>query len=136
MSCPSKKSKFATALVVLAALDAITILLGAMFRINHWHGGSIMLILGMGGAVWIWCAGIIYRCIADEIFSLPSGSLLFQILVGLLLLGAGSFLLMGALFCLNHWPGGHIMVTVGAAAMIVAILAELILYLHKKKTNS
>jgi hypothetical protein len=136
MSCPTKKSKFATALVVLAALDAIIILFGAMFRINHWPGGSILLILGMGGAVWIWCAGIIYRCIADEIFSLPSGSLLFHILVGLLLLGAGFFLLMGTLFCINHWHGGHIMVTVGAAAMIVAILAELILYLHKKKTNS
>ena len=137
MSCPTKKSKFATALVVLAALlDAITILLGAIFRINHWPGGSIMLILGMGGAVWIWCAGIIYRCISSDMFSLPSGSLLFRILVGLLLLGAGFFLLMGTLFCINHWPGGHIMVTVGAAAMIVAILAELILYLHKKKTNS
>ncbi len=95
-----------------------------------------MLILGMGGAVWIWYAGIIYRCLASDMFSLPSGSLLLRILVGLLLLGAGSFLLMGTLFCINHWPGGHIMVTVGAAAMIVAILAELILYLHKKKTNS
>lgn len=92
-----------------------------------------MLILGMGAAVWIWCAGIIYRCIVGEFFSLPTGSLLFRIIVGVLLLGAGSFLLLGSLFCINHWLGGHIMVTVGATGMIAAILAELIHYLIKRK---
>lgn len=140
MDNSSNRKIFRNTLLIFAIIDIFCILVGAMFRLNHWSGGAPMLIPGMGVAIWVWLGVLTYRCIVGYDTTMPSSYSAFRIIAHIMLAISGSFLIWGSLSAINHWPGWELFTAIGLVTTSISIIAMVIVFIrkeiHNKKQNN
>lgn len=93
---------------------------GALFKIQHWWGGSIMLVLGFFLLCFFFLPSAIYVLNAEN---RTDRKHLFMKLTGLI---SSVIFLMGVLFKVMHWPGAGIALSVGLFMLGIIFLPLLI----------
>lgn len=103
---------------IFGVISPAMLALAAIFKIQHWPGGSILMTLGF-----------FFLCV----FFLPSAiHVLYKENKGkrffLYLFGFISFFpwMAGVLFKVQHWPGAGLLITIGIAATVVLFLPTLL----------
>ncbi len=135
MAKTSTKNKIRTLLIIISIINIVTVLCGVLFRLNHWQGGSVMLILGLSLAVYIWIGFIVYRCIVGHNPALQSPVWkCFRITAHVFLAFFGGSLILGLLFAINHWPGWQLMLSMGIVGTIVSSIMILV-FRNKKQED-
>ena len=120
--------------IILASVVGLCVVLGYIFQLNHMSCGDVMIVLGMSSACYVLIGFVIYRCILVGKDKLkPAIYKAFGIVALVLFAMAGSMLLVGAMFCIMHWPGGSPMLTVGAIFAVPALVATIIALANKNK---
>jgi len=134
MGKTSSRTKIRTLLTIISIIDVIVILGGVLFRLNHWSGGTVMMILGLSLAVYVWLGFIVYRCVVGHNPALQSPVWTCLRIVSYVLLAFfGSSLILGILFAINHWPGWQLMSVMGIVGTIVSFLLTLLVFFYNKK---
>ena len=95
-----------------------------------------MIILGFGLAVYVLVAFMIYRCNVHVKATQPDLDRFLWIISFSLLALFGSILIMGILFTLNHWPGGHIQSLIGGIGTCIALVVMLFPFLRNRNKNN
>lgn len=96
-------------------------LVGTLFKLQHWPGASILLVIGLSGlAIHYFPLGFYFLTNKSEkAVAAASGFFL-------------SFAPLGILFKVQHWPGASVMLTV---AMVTVPLVYLALFFLRKKAQ-
>ena len=92
-----------------------------------------MICLGFGLAVYVLVALMIYRCIVRVKTTRADLDRFLWIISFISLALFGSILIMGILFSLNHWPGGHIQLLIGGIGTCIALVVLLLPFLRNRK---
>jgi len=109
-----------TFMKIFGVIAPALISLGALFKIQHWPGGSILLALGF-----------FFLCV----FFLPSSAYVLytenklskkHLLMYLSGLFSSVIFLFGILFKVQHWPGASILITVGLLMLGLLFLPSLV----------
>ena len=129
--------RFLFRLVLL--LSILTLLFGLLFKIMHWPGAEIMMIVGVAILILALLAGFILRQLNNKNeFKYGSSGLVkkskkngisfYARLVRLISIVATIF---GALFKIQHWPGASILLTSGMCLLALSFIIEF----FDKETN-
>lgn len=120
--------------IILASVVGLCVALGFIFQLNHISGGYVMMVLGITSAIYVFIGFIIYCCILlGKDKSKPAIYKAFGIVALVLFALAGSMILVGAMFCIMHWPGGRINMIMGAVFALPALVAMIIALANKNK---
>lgn len=88
----------------------------------------------MSSACYVLIGFVIYLCILVGKDKLkPVIYKAFGIVALVLFAMAGSMILVGAMFCIMHWPGGRINMIMGAVFALPALVAMIIALANKNK---
>lgn len=130
----SSHRKTNTLFIILASVVGLCVALGGLFKIMHWPGSNVLIVLGMSSACYVLIGFVIYRCILlGKDKSKPAIYKVFGIVALVLFAMAGSMILVGAMFCIMHWPGGRINMIMGAVFALPALVATIIAIANKNK---
>ena len=122
--------------IILASVVGLCVALGGLFKIMHWPGSNVLIVLGMSSACYVLIGFVIYRCILVGKDKLkPAIYKAFGIVALVLFAMAGSMLLVGAMFCIMHWPGGRINMIMGAVFAVPALVSTIIAIANKNKNK-
>ncbi len=112
---------------ILGAVITSLLLIGVLFKIMHWPGSSMFLILSVGM--------LSMYMVPVAIFNIQSyqNKTLIGISNGIGGFG-GMILSIGLLFKIMHWPGSSFFMLVGMAFLTVVIFMFMILYIASKET--
>ncbi|MBQ6726642.1 MAG: hypothetical protein IJQ89_08705 [Bacteroidales bacterium] len=100
----------------------------------HWPGSNVLIVLGMSSACYVLIGFVIYRCIiVGKDKTKPAIYKAFGIVALVLFAMAGSMILVGAMFCIMHWPGGRINMIMGAVFALPALVSTIIAIANKNK---
>ena len=122
--------------IILASVVGLCVALGGLFKIMHWPGSNVLIVLGMSSACYVLIGFVIYRCILlGKDKSKPAIYKVFGIVALVLFAMAGSMLLVGAMFCIMHWPGGRINMIMGAVFALPALVATIIARANNNKNK-
>ena len=96
-------------------------LVGTLFKLQHWPGASILLVIGLSGLAMLYFPMGFYFLTnkAEKTIAAVSGLFL-------------SFVPLGIMFKVQHWPGASVMLTVG---MVTVPLVYLALFFLRKKAQ-
>lgn len=96
-------------------------LLGTLFKLQHWPGASILLVIGLSTLAMLYFPMGFYFLTnqSEKIAAAVSGMFL-------------SFVPLGILFKVQHWPGASVILTV---AMVTVPLVYLALFFLRKKAQ-
>ena len=120
--------------IILASVVGLCVALGGLFKIIHWPGSNVLIVLGMSSACYVLIGFVIYLCILVGKDKLkPAIYKAFGIVALVLFAMAGSMLLVGAMFHIMHWPGGRINMIMGAVFAVPALVATIIAIANKNK---
>jgi len=109
-----------TFMKIFGVLSPSLMAVGALFKIQHWPGGSLMLVLGFFFLCFFFLPSSIYVLNAEN---KTDKKHLFMKLSGLT---ASVFSLLGILFKVMHWPGANIALTGGLFMLGLLFLPSLI----------
>ena len=130
----SSHRKTNTLFIILASVVGLCVALGGLFKIMHWPGSNVLIVLGMSSACYVLIGFVIYRCILlGKDKSKPAIYKAFGIVALVLFAMAGSMLLVGAMFHIMHWPGGSPIIIMGAVFAVPALVATIIAIANKNK---
>ena len=122
--------------IILASVVGLCVALGGLFKIMHWPGSNVLIVLGMSSACYVLIGFVIYRCIiVGKDKTKPAIYKAFGIVALVLFAMAGSMILVGAMFCIMHWPGGRINMIMGAVFALPALVAMIIALANKNKNK-
>lgn len=122
--------------IILASVVGLCVALGGLFKIMHWPGSNVLIVLGMSSACYVLIGFVIYRCILlGKDKSKPAIYKAFGIVALVLFAMAGSMLLLGELDYLMHWSGGRINMIMGAVFALPALVAMIIALANKNKNK-
>jgi len=111
---------------------AILLLLGSIFKIQHWAGASVMYILGAASLCFLFMPLFLSVRIKEKVGKLK----IWTNVIGML---SAITLCLGILFKIMHWPGANNLMNIGGGLLIL-IFVPLYLYsgLRSKqlKTNT
>ena len=96
-------------------------LVGTFFKLQHWPGASILLVIGLSSLAMLYFPLGFY-------FLTDKSEKIAAVVSGLFL----SLVPLGIMFKVQHWPGASAMLT---AAMITAPLVYLALFFMRKKAQ-
>ena len=120
--------------IILASVVGLCVALGGLFKIMHWPGSNALIVLGMSSACYVLIGFVIYRCIiVGKDKTKPAIYKAFGIVALVLFAMAGSMILVGAMFCIMHWPGGRINMITGAVFAVPALVSTIIAIANKNK---
>lgn len=105
---------------IFGALSPTLLALGALFKIQHWPGASIMLVLGFFFLCCFFLPSSVYVLYTENKSS--KKHLLMQ-LSGLI---SSVIFLIGILFKVQHWPGAGILILVGMVLVALVFLPSLV----------
>ncbi|MGE0635898.1 MAG: hypothetical protein AB7G44_10135 [Bacteroidia bacterium] len=96
-------------------------LVGTLFKLQHWPGASILLVVGLSSLAMLYFPLGFYFLTnkSEKIVATVSGMFL-------------SFVPLGIMFKVQHWPGASAMLTI---AMITVPLVYLALFFMRKKAQ-
>lgn len=122
--------------IILASVVGLCVALGGLFKIMHWPGSNVLIVLGMSSACYVLIGFVIYRCIiVGKDKSKPAIYKAFGIVALVLFAMAGSMILVGAMDYIMHWPGGRINMIMGAVFALPALVAMIIALANKNKNK-
>jgi membrane protease YdiL (CAAX protease family) len=136
MSGTKKRNKISKVLAILSIVDIVVILCGFLFRIMHWQGSNLMLVLGLSFVCYLLWGFMIYRFIVDNKKPMPTADRVFMNISYGLFFIFGAFLIVGILFLVMHWPGGRLNLIVGLVGTIIAAIICIILRIREEKNNN
>ena len=113
---------------ILAAIGGIALMMGILFKIQHWPGASVLL--GSGWTILL----IIFLPLWLIIYARESKNKNRTLIYSIGVFGVIIFEL-STLFKIQHWPGSGIMMMVGAI-LLVAVFLPLFTYNQYKKGSS
>jgi hypothetical protein len=106
---------------------AILLLLGTLFKIQHWPGAAVMAVLGIGSLCLVFMPLFLAVRIKEKIGKLNTWSNVIGVLSAIALC-------FGILFKIMHWPWAGILINVGGGLLIFIFLP---LYIYNGvKTNN
>jgi hypothetical protein len=111
------------ALYLTGMISGMIAILGTMFKVQHWPGASIMLVLGLVGLALVFLPAFArYRIRDARQKNEPINK-------GLWIGGiaAGMLVIIGTLFKIMHWPGAGIALIISWSMLAVVILPLLVL---------
>jgi hypothetical protein len=82
---------------VVALLTTLLIMFGSIFKIMHWPGAAIMVVIGSFSFTFLFIPLVIFKKIKDEYFSIDQLIYCFGIILG-------TALSIGFIFKIMHWP--------------------------------
>lgn len=107
---------------IFGAITSLVLVIGFVFRSNHWHGGTLTLAAGtLLAIVFLFIFGHYLR----KNGLLPTWIIILGIIALLLIL-------MGVFFKLFHWPGGTANLCFGAIVYIIPVIGYIIHTARKK----
>jgi hypothetical protein len=109
-------------LYLLGIILVILFALGAIFKINHWPGASIALVLSLSLFSFVFTPLALINCYKTE------KKHAFVYLAGAITI---IFNFVGAMFKINHWPGASILLTIAIVIPFVLFLPAYLVYLNK-----
>jgi len=115
-----KYKSMKTFMKIFGVLSPSLLAVGALFKIQHWPGGSIMLVLGFFFLCFFFLPSAIYVLNAEN---KTDKKHLFMKLSGLI---SSVISLLGILFKVMHWPGANIALTGGLFMLGLIFLPSLI----------
>lgn len=101
--------------------------MGAIFKIQHWPGASVILVFSLGLFSLVFTPFAIISCYRAE------KKYAFVYTAGLI---SVSFNFIGAMFKLMHWPGAGILLTIAIILPFVLFLPTYLIYLGKVKEKN
>jgi hypothetical protein len=115
-----KYKSMKTFMKIFGVLSPSLMAVAALFKIQHWPGGSIMLVLGFFFLCFFFLPSAIYVLNAEN---RTDKKHLFMKLSGLI---SSVIFLLGILFKVMHWPGAGIALSVGLLMLGIIFLPSLI----------
>lgn len=106
-------------------ISTILLIVGTLFKIEHWPGGSIALALGFTALCLVFLPSSIYIMHREN---KHRGTVLLYLTA---FLGSASYF-CGILFKVQHWPGANVLMTVGSLVLGFLFLPFLWNYLLKR----
>lgn len=102
-------------MIISGGLSAFLLLIGSIFKIMHWPGAGILLVLGISSFSLLFLP-ILFLLKSKE---LKSGNEKFILGLGVAM---GALLCMASLFKVMHWPGANVMWMVALAISTLLLL--------------
>jgi hypothetical protein len=115
-----KYKSMKTFMKIFGVLSPSLMAVAALFKIQHWPGGSIMMVLGFFFLCFFFLPSAIYVLNAEN---RTDKKHLFMKLSGLI---SSVIFLLGILFKVMHWPGAGIALSVGLLMLGIIFLPSLI----------
>lgn len=112
---------------IFGVISTILMSFGALFKIEHWPGAGVMLVLGFFLLCFVFLPSAVYVSYRE----VSNRTKLFLHLTGFL---AGFLFAIGFLFKIQHWPGAGYLIIIAAAVSLFFIPAFFINQL--RQTNS
>jgi hypothetical protein len=112
---------------IYGILTVILVLAGVIFKVNHWPGASILLMLGIGSLLFIFLPSALFDNYKHEGNSKNLSLYIVGYLTAFVVLG-------GALFKILHWPGAGIFLMIALPFPFVVFL-PVYLYVTSKIEN-
>lgn len=109
-----------TFMKIFGVLSPPLLALGVLFKIQHWPGASILLVLGFFFLCFFFLPSAVYVLYTENKAS--NKHLLMQ-LSGLF---SSMIFLIGILFKVQHWPGASVLLTVGMVMFALIFLPSLV----------
>ena len=108
----SKKNIF---MFVTAFFASALFIAGILFKVQHWPGSSVMLVLGVMIALLILLPASMVSALKNQEHNLPSW---------VIISGAASLFLYGAGFLVKvmHWPGASVLLTISIISLVSIII--------------
>jgi len=91
---------------IIGYIGLIPLLIGSLFKIQHWPGAGLLIVLSVSLLVVAFMPMYIVHRIIKRTSTLG-------MIEGIMLGVTGMFVLLGMLFKIQHWPGGGVMMIVG-----------------------
>jgi hypothetical protein len=113
---------------IIGLIAAMLIITGGLFKVMHWPGSGIVLVLG----IFLLCAIFLPTALWSAYIDWGKRWPLFFIVIFLTVL----FDFVGGLFKIMHWPGANIMMIVGIGFPIVVFLPVYLYYQRKEEYRS
>ncbi len=117
--------KMKNSIYISGVISAVILTIGALFKINHLAGASILLMVSIAFFTLFFLPLALWNNYSKE---KKDGYLYVSILITLIICFAA------ALFKILHWPGAGILITVGLIAPFIIFLPAYIYY-YNKSTN-
>ncbi|MBI1837041.1 MAG: hypothetical protein HYR91_07220 [Flavobacteriia bacterium] len=115
-------------LIILSAFVIIFITGTTLFKVMHWPGGGIMLMLSM----LISCCVFFPLFFIHRIIQEKTG---LNIIINILGLFIAEILFVGILFKIQHWPGASLLLIVGSVLLIFPTLVLYVIQQIKKRNQ-
>ena len=122
--------------IILASVVGLCVALGGLFKIMHWPGSNVLIVLGMSSACYVLIGFVIYLCILlGKDKSKPAIYKAFGIVALVFFVYAGGMFIVGAMFYIMHWSGGQLIMIVGAVFAVPALIATIIALANRNKNK-
>lgn len=120
----NKSSKKHLFMHLSGLFSTVIILLGILFKVQHWPSAGILLPLGMVLAALVFLPSLVFSKISDDKGEGKKSAYLAGLFAGLLYIA-------GFLFKIMHWPGAGILILLGLI-ITVAVFLPAYSYAHFK----
>lgn len=116
---------------VLGTISPTLVIIGTIFKIQHWPGASIMLTLGLTLLALVYIPVFVSIKIRD---TREEGK---KINKGVYYIGmiSGIIFILGAMFKIMHWPGAGVMITLSGLVVAVVFIPMLVVNALRDKDN-
>lgn len=116
---------------ILGTIAPTLIIVGTVFKIQHWPGASIMLVLGLFLLAAVYLPVFISIRIRDtRNEGKPVNKAIYYI--GMI---SGIIFILGAMFKIMHWPGAGVMITLAGLVVVAVFIPMLVLNALRDKEN-
>lgn len=99
-------------------------ILAILFKLMHWPGGDVILVLSLSTIAFLYFPFSIYF-FSDK--SSKNQNLMLSIIAGFFL----SIIPIGLMFKLQYWPGGEFQLLIGTLAALILLVIIFVLKGHK-----
>tara|TARA_B110000046_G_scaffold66152_1_gene73987 strand:- start:126 stop:866 length:741 start_codon:yes stop_codon:yes gene_type:complete len=121
-----RKMKRVTSITGL--ISASLVLLGTIFKLMHWPGAGIMLVLGSAIIALIVLPLMAFLALNNNTVSTNTSSIIFGY-------GAAILLTIGTIFKVQHWPGAAVVANIGFAFLVLVFMPLYMLKAYKTSEN-
>jgi len=116
---------------ILGTIAPTLIIVGTVFKIQHWPGASIMLVVGLFLLAAVYLPVFISIRIRDtRNEGKPVNKAIYYI--GMI---SGIIFILGAMFKIMHWPGAGVMITLAGLVVVAVFIPMLVLNALRDKEN-
>lgn len=114
-----------TIVKIIGVLSLIMLAVAALFKIMHWPGAGIIMVLGFAFLCFLFFPSLVYT-LYRETKSPLRGLVHFSGFLG------GSVFILSILFKIMHWPGANIMIMSGIGILNLLFIPSLTISYYKK----